>query len=62
MKTYMKPNINIVNIEIQQILAGSPLDTSTATPQQTDFGGETDKTGGNLSRGGRGFWDDEEDF
>ena len=62
MKTYMKPNINIVNIEIQQILAGSPLDTSSATPQQTDFGGETDKTDGNLSRGGRGFWDDEDEY
>lgn len=60
MKTYMKPNINIVNIEIQQILAGSPLEKDV---DGNLTGGTTQGkpgTGPALSRGG--FWDDEDEY
>lgn len=62
MKTYMKPNINIVNIEIQQILAGSPLVQDGGGNLTGGEMQDEGATGPGLSRGGRGFWDDEEDF
>jgi hypothetical protein len=40
------------------MLASSPLDTSSETPQQDDFNETTDETGNNLSR--QSLWDDEE--
>lgn len=61
-KRYMTPSMEITKISPVQILAGSPLNQN----------GDGDLTGGTmqnenattpgLSRGGRGFWDDEEDY
>ena len=61
-KQYMNPEITIVKIQTIQMIASSPLDTSGATPQQADFTEYTPDTDGNLSRGGRGFWDDEDEY
>ena len=61
-KQYMNQEITIVKIQTIQMIASSPLYISGETPQQTDFTGTTPDTGENLSREGRGFWDDDEDF
>ena len=54
MKKYIKPDLNIVNIEVQQILAGSPLDKDTS--EQIN-----DNDAVLSRRGGHGFWDDDEE-
>lgn len=61
-KTYISPNMAVVNIEVQMPIAGSPLvqDVSgdvTSGKLQDEGASEP-----GLSRGGRGFWDDEEDY
>lgn len=61
MKTYMKPNINIVNIEIQQILAGSSFEKDGDGNLTGGTTQETPGSGPALSRG-RGFWDDEDEY
>ena len=58
-KTYIIPNVQAVTIATQPLLAGSPLDTSSATPQQTDFTNTTTESSNNLARGW--FDDDDED-
>ena len=56
MKKYIKPTTDIIYIETQQMIAESlTLTKDTETPPIND-NNEV------LSRGNRGFWDDEEDF
>ncbi len=49
MKKYIKPAIAEIKIQAPTILSGSDLSTE----------GDTDQ---NLSRQGRGYWDDEEEY
>ena len=51
-KIYMKPETETVNIKMQQHLLG----ISGGEPHDEKVDGP------DYSRGGRGFWDDEEDF
>lgn len=52
MKTYMKPTTDIIYIETQQMIAESlTKDTETTINNNNEV----------LSRGGRGFWDEEEE-
>lgn len=53
MKKYIKPTTDIIYIETQQMIAES-LTKDTVTPPIND-NNEV------LSRGNRGFWDDEEE-
>ena len=55
----MTPSTEVTKIHTIHMLASSPLDTSSETPQQDDFNETTDETGNNLSR--QSFWDDEEE-
>ena len=57
-KQYMTPSMEVTKIHTIHMLASSPLDTSSETPQQDDFNETTDETGNNLSR--QSLWDDEE--
>ena len=54
MKTYMKPTTDIIYIETQQMIAESlTKDTETTINNNSEV----------LSRrGGRGFWDDEDEY
>ena len=47
-KTYKNPELQVVKIQTQQMLAGSP-----------GYGGTTEQTGGNLVRESYGWWDEE---
>lgn len=56
-KQYISPEMEIVKIQTMQMIAASPESgfTKSAAVELEDS-----DTSGNLSRGGRGFWDDEE--
>ncbi len=60
MKRYMKPTTDIIYIETQKMIAlsngGIDEPNKVITPQ------EEEAISPGLSRGGRGFWDDEEDY
>lgn len=57
-KTYSMPTVAIVNVKLQQMIAGSNPEEGFSKSGAKSLG--TDIASGNLSRGG--FWDDEEDF
>ena len=48
----------IVKIQTVQMIATSNVEDGFDKSKQEDL--PSDQTGGNLSRGGRGFWDDDE--
>lgn len=52
MKTYIKPEIVVVNVSAQEMICTSP----NVTKGSRDVDGSE-----GLSRGGRGFWDDDEE-
>jgi hypothetical protein len=49
-KEYINPEIQIMQVELQRMMAGSDQDVSTETPKEW------------ASREGRGFWDDEDEY
>lgn len=49
-KEYINPEIQIVKVELQRMMAGSDQDVSNGTPKEW------------ASREGRGFWDDEDEY
>ena len=59
-KVYINPETKIVKVELQHMIASSPLDPAHGQGQVVE-----EQVGSGIpgeSRGGRGFWDDEEDF
>lgn len=56
-KTYMTPEVMIVTMTVQQMIAGSPAGTSTNT--KMEFGSNAGDGVSGDSR--RVFWDDDDD-
>jgi|GEM_PF-2933876 len=59
-KTYQQPTTLVAVIEMQQIIAASPLGPVEEGHNQNEVP-TTDATSGNLSRRRRSVWDDEEE-
>ena len=59
-KVYINPETKIVKVELQHMIASSPLDPANAQGHVVEDPVDPGTPG--ESRGGRGFWDDDEDF
>ena len=59
-KRYMTPSMEITKISPVQILAGSPLVQNANGDVTSGELQDEGATGPGLSRGGRGFWDEED--
>lgn len=59
-KVYINPETKIVKVELQHMIASSPLDPAKGQGQVVEEQVGSGTPG--ESRGGRGFWDDEEDY
>ena len=58
MKKYIKPTTDIIYIETQQMIAESLTLTKDTDPETPPINNNNEV----LSRGGRGFWDDEDEY
>ena len=59
-KQYINPEMAIVKIQTVQMIATSNVEDGFTKSGQESL--EPEQTSGNLSRQGRGFWDDEEEY
>jgi len=59
-KQYISPEMAIVKIQTVQMIATSNVEDGFAKSGQEVL--EPEQTSGNLSREGRGFWDDEDEY
>ena len=62
-KNYIAPSVEISNVELQHMIAGSGGDVKTNMDGLGGYGG-VDETGGKdpSSRRRRNIWEDDEDF